>query len=81
MEKVCAVIDNAGNERRKEPIPICRKYALSVEEASEYFSIGRGKLRSLINENRRANYLLKSGCQFLIKRKLFEQFLDDLDAV
>lgn len=42
-------------------IPIWRKYTLSVEEAAMYFRIGENKLRSLINEDKNADYLLWNG--------------------
>ena len=45
-------------------IPIWRKYTLSVEEAAMYFRIGENKLRSLINEDKNADYLLWNGNRF-----------------
>lgn len=66
---------------KEHEIPIWRKYALSVEEAAAYFRIGENKIRTLINQNRNAEYLLWSGSRALIKRVKFEHFLDKLDAV
>lgn len=35
----------------KNTIPVWEKYTLTIEEASEYFRIGRGRLRQLVHEN------------------------------
>lgn len=58
-------------------IPIWRKYTLSVQEASKYFRIGDKKMRKLIEENPGANYILWNGTRPQIKRRLFEQYLDE----
>lgn len=62
-------------------IPIWRKYTLSVEEAAVYFRIGENKLRSLINEDKNAEYLLWNGNRVQIKRAKFEQYVDKLEAI
>ncbi|MBR2927606.1 MAG: excisionase [Oscillospiraceae bacterium] len=58
-------------------IPIWRKYTLSVQEAAKYFRIGDKKMRRLIDENPGANYILWNGTRPQIKRKLFEQYVDE----
>ena len=58
-------------------IPIWRKYTLSVQEAAKYFRIGDKKMRKLIEENPSANYILWNGTRPQIKRRLFEQYLDE----
>lgn len=58
-------------------IPVWRKYTLSVQEAARYFRIGEKKMRKLIEENPDANYILWNGTRPQIKRKLFEQYLDE----
>lgn len=62
-------------------IPVWRKYVLSVEEAAAYFHIGENKLRSMIAENKNADYLLWIGTRVLIKRVKFEQYVDRLEAI
>ena len=62
-------------------IPIWKKYTLSVEEAAVYFRIGENKLRSLINENKSADYLLLNSSRALIKREKFERFVDELETI
>ena len=58
-------------------IPVWRKYTLSVQEAAKYFRIGEKKMRKLIEENPNANYILWNGTSPQIKRRLFEQYLDE----
>ena len=58
-------------------IPIWRKYTLSVQEASKYFHIGDKKLRKLIDEDPGADFILWNGTRPQIKRKVFEQFIDE----
>ena len=62
---------------RKNIIPFWQKYTLSVDEASAYFRIGDKKLRKLIDEDPSAVYILWNGTRPLIKRKVFEQFVDE----
>lgn len=61
----------------KKAIPLWKKYTLSVDEASVYFRIGDKKLRKLIEENPNAEYLLWNGSRPLIKRRMFEKFVDE----
>ena len=62
-------------------VPIWEKYTLSIEEAAHYFRIGEGKLRQLVEEDKDAKYLLYNGNRVQIKRKLFEEFIDNLQAI
>ncbi len=60
----------------EKEVPVWAKYTLTVAEASAYFGIGESKLRRLVSENVDADYVLKNGAKLLIKRKLFEEVLD-----
>ncbi len=62
-------------------VPVWNKYTLTVEEAAQYFRIGESKLRRLIAENPDASYLLHNGSRVQIKRNMFEQYIDEVDAV
>ena len=67
--------------REKFEVPAWEKYALTINEASCYFHIGDKRLRELISEDPHAEYLLKNKDRVLIKRKLFEHFLDQQEAI
>ncbi|MCX4376254.1 excisionase [bacterium 1xD8-6] len=67
--------------RKNLEIPVWRKYTLSIEEAAQYFHIGEKRLRQIIKDNPVADYLLWNGTHVLIKRKLFEQYIDIVEAV
>ena len=51
------------------------KYALTVNEAAEYFGIGRNKITELLNE-RDCPFVLHVGSKRLVKRTAMEQWLD-----
>lgn len=65
----------------KKEIPIWEKYTLSIEEAAQYFRIGEGRIRQLVNDNPDANYILMNGNRIQIKRKLFERYIDAVAVV
>ncbi len=54
---------------------------LTLREAAEYFHIGEKKMRQIVEENMDANFLLTSGNRIMIKRKLFEEFLDSSSVI
>ena len=62
-------------------IPYWEKYMLTLREAAEYFHIGEKKLRQIVEENMDANCLLTSVNRIMIKRKLFEEFLDSSSVI
>lgn len=62
-------------------IPIWQKYTMTIEEAAAYFHIERTRMRALVAENPYAPYVLMVGNRVQIKRKLFEQFLDEANAL
>lgn len=61
-------------------IPIWQKYTLSIEEAAEYFRIGHNRIRDYINENKDAPFVLWIGTRAQIKRKKFEEFIDEINC-
>jgi len=62
-------------------IPFWIRYTMSLEEAAKYFRIGENKLREIVARNPTANFILMNGNRIQIKRKLFEQFIDEASAV
>ena len=67
--------------RAEMELPIDRKYLLTIEESAVYFHIGEKRLRQIVGENPRGNFYLKNGNKTLIKRKIFENYLDEAEAV
>lgn len=61
--------------KEKINIPIWEKELLTITEASAYSNIGVEKLRELTSDIR-CNYVLCVGRKRLVKRKLFEEFLE-----
>ena len=62
-------------------IPYGEKYMLTLREAAEYFHIGEKKMRQIAYDNMDAKFLLESGNRIMIKRKLFEEFLDRASVI
>ncbi|MDY5578322.1 MAG: excisionase [Lachnospiraceae bacterium] len=65
----------------EKTVPIWEKYVMTIEEAAAYFRIGENRIRQLVNENPYGNFYLRNGNRVLIKRKLFEQYIDSAEAV
>lgn len=70
-----------SNKIHESKVPIWNKYALSIEEAADYFGIGQKKLRKIVDEDPTAEYVLKNGAFTKIKREKFEMFLDQTSCI
>ena len=66
---------------KKTLVPIWEKYTLTIDEATEYFHIGRDKLRRLAAENPDADWVLMDGSHIRIKRRLFEKMIDEISSI
>ena len=62
-------------------IPYWEKYMLTLREAAEYFHIGEKKMRQIVDDNMDAKFLLENGNRVMIKRKLFEEYLNNASAI
>ena len=62
-------------------VPYWEKYTLTIREAAEYFHIGEKRLRQIVEENPGADFMIMNGNRVMIKRKLFEKYIDEADAV
>ena len=66
--------------RSAELIPVQEKYALTIREASEYFSIGTKKMRRLAEDNL-GRFAIYSGNRYLIIRIKFEKFMEETSTI
>ena len=73
--------NNKDNDRQMDIVPLYRKYNLTIKETVEYFNIGEKNIRKVIADNPTADYILMVGNKTLIKRKLFEQFIDETSSI
>ena len=69
------------NMNEKKFIPIWEKFTLTISEASEYFNLGEKKMRFLANNYNDYGFVLQNGNKILIKRKKFEDFINETNAV
>ena len=60
----------------KREIPLWEKYTLTIREAAQYFHIGEKKMRRIAEDNLNSDFVFMNGNRVLIKRKLFERYLD-----
>lgn len=58
-------------------MPLSEKYNLTIKEAAEYFNIGENKLREMTKEDG-CNFVLYIGKKTLIKRPVFEEYLNTI---
>jgi len=73
--------DGGDGENNKNYCPIYHKYMLTVEEASIYFGIGQTSLREWIKNNFSSECLFIVGKKVLIKRKLFDTYMEQLTHI
>jgi len=62
-------------------VPIKDKFCLTIDEAAAYFNIGEKKLRKIVAENLNSDFVIQNGVKYLIKRKRFELFLNEISAI
>ena len=77
-------IKDAASEKeisKSKSVSIADKYSLSIQEAAEYYGIGEKRLRSIVSEHYNEPFILEIGSHRRIKRRLFEEFLDQATAV
>lgn len=63
-----------GNSE-KVHVPVWEKFALTVDEAASYFGLGVNRIREISNSDN-CDFVLWVGKKRMIKRKLFEQYLE-----
>lgn len=61
-------------------VEIKDKLTLTLEEAAIYSNISSKTLRKFINEYK-PDFILKVGTKTLVKRRLFEKFIETTDAI
>lgn len=62
-------------------VEIKDKFCLTIDEASVYFNIGEKKLRKIVTDNLDTGIIIQNEVKFLIKRKRFEEYLEELTAI
>lgn len=61
-------------------VPIKDKLNLTIKEAAAYSGISETTLRGRLKEGN-YDFILKNGTKTLIKRRLFEKYLESVDAI
>ena len=70
--------DNNYNE-----VPMWKKFLLTVKEASLYFNIGENKMHRIVNDYLDSDYkfVVQNGGRNMIKRQMFEEFLNQTSSI
>lgn len=64
----------------KESVPVWEKSNLTLEEAAAYSNIVINKLREITN-SKKCDFVLWVGNKRLIKRKLFDKFIESMYSI
>ena len=62
-------------------IALENKILLNIKEASDLFGIGQHRLREIISEDYGSKYHLMLGRTIKIKRKPFEEFIEQVEQI
>lgn len=65
----------------KTRVQVKDKFCLTIYEASEYFNIGEKKLRQIVADNINSGLVIQNGVKILIKRRRFEDYLEEMTAL
>lgn len=73
--------DDEWFSSKSESVPLWHKIALSIDEMYVYTGIGRETIRELTKQPEAKQFTLKIGKRTLIKRKQFEEYLDQMCSI
>ena len=62
-------------------VQIQNKFCLTIDEAVIYFNIGEKKLRQIVADNINSGLVIQNGVKILIKRRRFEDYLEEMTAL
>lgn len=65
----------------KKDVPVWEKFNLTVDEAAEYFNIGRNRIRELLEEPGCTFVLNVGNKKKLVKRKKFEHYIENREWI
>lgn len=69
-----------SNDRKTLEVPIWEKSHLTVDEAAAYTGVGRNKIREL-SDKADCSFVLWVGNKRLIKRKKFDEYLENAYSI
>lgn len=64
----------------REKVPIWEKQNLTLEEAAEYSNIGTNRLSMLLKDPN-CNFVLHVGNKRLIKRRIFDKYIESTNII
>lgn len=73
-------LDQLANNKKKIEVPVWEKSNLTLEECAVYSNIGVNRLTMLISKPN-CNFVLHVGNKRLIKRKLFDEYIESVEMI
>lgn len=73
-------VEKEKSIKKNLDIPVWKRSTLTIEEAAAYSGIGRNKLRSLTDKED-CPFVLWVGSKRLIKRKLLDQYINQMYSI
>lgn len=70
-----------GNEQIGYQVPLWKRYTFTIDEAAAFYHIGQAKLRSIVEYDPEADFIIYNGNRVLIKKTQFEKYLDGCTTV
>ena len=70
-----------NNDDTSLDIPLWKRYAFTIEEAAVFYHIGQAKLRSIVEYEPNADFIIYNGNRVLIKKVQFEKYLDSCTTI
>ena len=65
----------------KKEIAFYNRYMMTIDEAGASFHIGARKMRELVKEHEGAKWMLYNGNRVMIKRELFQKWMDQQTVI
>ena len=73
-------LDQLAKNKKKIEVPVWKKSNLTLEECAAYSNIGVNRLTMLISDPN-CNFVLHVGNKRLIKRKLFDEYIESIEMI
>lgn len=70
-----------NEEKSNNKVPLWKRYTFTIDEAAEFYHIGQAKLRSIVEYEPTADFIIYNGNRVLIKKTQFEKYLDNCTTV
>ena len=64
----------------KKEVPIWQKQNLTIDETAAYSNIGKARITMMLNDPK-CNFVLRIGNKRLVKRKMFDKYIESIEII